>query len=97
MQTRFVLVECDIHAQVSQQPFRYRAYIADELFAERTWIWQDSYLAESFQIEARPGIYQIKFETVDPQHGMIRVQNHRVLVGPGQIVNHQGHPAVEIT
>ena len=77
MQTYFVRVECDVTAKVLAQPFRYRAYINDELFAERTWIWTNSYLEEAFQIQASPGIYPIRFETVDADHGRIKVRNYR--------------------
>ena len=77
MQTYFVRVECDITAKVHAQPLRYRAYINNELFAERTWIWTDSYLVENFQIQAAPGVYPIRFETVDTDHGCITVQNYK--------------------
>lgn len=77
MQTHFVRVECDVTAKVLAQPFRYRAYVGDELFAERTWIWENCYLEENFQIQALPGIYPIRFETVDPVNGRIKVRNFR--------------------
>lgn len=77
MQTYFVRVECDVTAKVYSQPFRYRAYINNELFAERTWIWTDSYLEENFQINAPPGVYSIRFETVDINNGKIKVSNYK--------------------
>ena len=77
MQTHFIRVECDVTAKVHAQPFRYRAYVNNELFAERTWIWTDSYLEENFQIQAAPGVYPIRFETVDTDHGCITVQNYK--------------------
>ena len=97
MQTFFVRVECDVTAKVHEQPFRYRAYVNNELFAERTWIWENSYLEENFQIQAAPGIYPIRFEIVDVEHGRIKVRNHRVITGPGRIVDYQGQTAVEIS
>jgi hypothetical protein len=96
MQTYFVSVECDVTAKVQAEPFRYRAYINNELFTERTWIWTDSYLQENFQIQASPGVYTIRFEPVDSDHGRIKVRNHRVMVGPGKIIDYQGQTAVEI-
>lgn len=96
MQTYFVRVECDVTGKAHAQPLRYRAYINNELFTERTWIWTDSYLEENFQIQASPGVYPIRFETVDADNGRIKVRNHRVVVGPGQIVEYQGETAVEI-
>jgi hypothetical protein len=97
MQTYFVRVECDVTAKVHVQPLRYRAYVNNELFTERTWIWTGSYLEENFQIQAAPGIYPIRFETVDADHGRIKVRNHRVITGPGRIVDYQGQTAVEIS
>lgn len=97
MQTHFVRVECDVTAKVQVQPLRYRAYVNNELFAERTWIWTDSYLEENFQIQAPPGVYPIRFETVDADHGRIKVRNHRVITGPGRIIDYQGETAVEIS
>lgn len=97
MQTYFVRVECDVTAKLFSQPLRYRAYINNELFAERTWIWTDSYLEENFQIQAPPGVYSIKFETVDADNGRIKVRNYRVVAGPGRIIDYQGETAVEIS
>jgi hypothetical protein len=54
-------------------------------------------LEENFQIQAAPGIYPIRFETVDADHGRIKVRNHRVITGPGRIVDYQGQTAVEIS
>jgi len=97
MQKYFVQVECDVTAEVQVQPFRYRAYVNNELFAERTWIWNNCYLEESFQIQAQPGIYPIVFETVDETNGCIKVRNYRVVTGAGQIINYQGNPSLEIS
>ena len=97
MQTFFVRVECDVTAKVHEQPFRYRAYVNNELFTERTWIWENCYLEENFQISAPAGIYPIRFETVDEANGRIKVRNHRVVTGPGQIIEYQGETAVVIS
>ena len=97
MQTYFVRVECDVTAKVHTQPLRYRTYVNNELFAERTWIWTNSYLEENLQIQAAPGVYPIRFETVDADHGRIKVRNHRVITGPGRIIDYQGQTAVEIS
>jgi len=97
MQTHFVRVECDITAKVHRQPFRYRAYVNSELFAERTWIWENCYLEESFQIQAGPGVYPIRFETVDETNGRIKVRNYRIVEGRGKIIMYQGQPSLEIS
>lgn len=97
MQTFFVRVECDVTAKVHEKPFRYRAYINNELFVERTWIWENCYLEENFQIQAPAGIYPIRFEIVDSDHGRIKVRNHRVVTGPARIRMYQGETAVEVS
>ena len=97
MQTFFVRVECDVTAKVHEQPFRYRAYVNNELFTERTWTWENCYLEENFQISAPAGVYPIRFETVDPENGRIKVRNHRIDQGPARIIMHQDELSVEIS
>jgi hypothetical protein len=97
MQTFFVRVECDVTAKVHAQPFRYRVYVNNELFTERTWIWQGVYLEEMLPISAPAGIYPIRFETVDPENGRIKVRNHRVDQGPGRIIMYRDELSVEIS
>lgn len=77
METISVKVICDVTAKVHAQPFRYRVYVNNELFTERTWIWENSYLEEMLPISAPAGIYPIRFETVDPDNGRIKVRNYR--------------------
>ena len=81
MQTFFVRVECDVTAKVHEQPFRYRAYINNELFAERTWIWKNHYLEEMLQIAAEPGEYHVRLEAVKPWGGKFKASNVRVEYG----------------
>jgi len=97
MQTYFIRVECDVTAKVLGQPLRYRAYVNNELFVERTWIWDNCYLEESFQIQAGPGIYPIRFETVDEANGRIKVRNYRITAGPGRIIKYKDEPSLEIS
>jgi hypothetical protein len=87
MQTEFVVIECDVHCEWHTQPPRYRAYVNNELFAERTWIWDNEYLKEQFQIQAPPGQYQVKYEPLD--RAKITVENWKVCSGPAGI-NQQG-------
>ena len=77
MKTIPVSVTCDVTAKVHAQPFRYRVYVNNELFTERTWIWPDAYLEETLPISALAGVYPIRFETVDPDNGRIKVRNYR--------------------
>jgi hypothetical protein len=57
--------------------------VNDELFAERTWIWQDVCLEESLQIQAAPGKYTVRVELLDTEHATIKMRNLRVDKGPG--------------
>lgn len=87
MQTEFVVVECDVHCKNCSEQFVYRAYVNDELFTERTWIWYDSYLREKFQIQAPPGRYQIRYESLNGTE--LDTHNWKVVAGPAGI-NQQG-------
>jgi hypothetical protein len=78
MSTKSVRVLCDVSCSWSDTPPRYRAYVNDELFTERTWIWTDSYLEELLQIQAPPGKYTIRYELVDPDAARLKVKNMRV-------------------
>ena len=85
MKSQFVIVTCDIHCQWTGPHPRYRVYVSDELFAERTWIWQDAYLEESLQIQAPVGKYTIKVALVDAEHACINVKNLKISHGPAII------------
>ncbi len=81
MSTQFVKVVFDVHCRWSEKPPRYRCYVEDELFAERTWIWDNVYLEEAFQIQAPPGQYKIRYELLDPEYAELKLKNGRVEVG----------------
>lgn len=65
----------------------YRVYVNDELFCERTFIWQDSYLVENLQIQAPPGKYRITFEPVAADSAQYQVNNHRIKLGPARWID----------
>lgn len=92
-----VNVTCDVTAKIHAQPFRYRVYVNNELFAERSWIWENVYLEESLPISAPAGIYPIRFETVDPENGRIKVRNYKIDQGPGCIMMYRDELSVEIS
>jgi hypothetical protein len=71
-----VRAEVDIHWK--KQPPDYRIYVGNELFTERTWIWQEEYLEEILAINAEPGEYNLRWEIVPPFKGKITVTNPRV-------------------
>ena len=88
MSKRFVKVVCDVRCDWQDTPPRYRAFVDDELFVERTWIWNNCYLQEAFQIEAWPGKYTIHYKLVDAVVDF-KVSNYRIEYG-NATVNEQG-------
>lgn len=84
MSKQFVKVVCDVYCDWQESPPRYRAYVDDELFIERTWIWKQAHLEESFQIDAWPGKYTIRYESLDP-HADIRTCNYRIEYGTATV------------
>lgn len=85
MTKQFVRVLADVHCDWEGLPPKYRVYVNNELFAERTWTWTDCYLEELLQIEAEPGNYNIKYEMVPPCLADIRAENIRVEHGPATV------------
>jgi hypothetical protein len=79
----FVIVVCDVRC--SRDDFdpapKYRCFVNDELFTERTWIWNNCYLEESIQILAKPGKYNIRYELVNPDRASIKFSNVRIKQG----------------
>jgi hypothetical protein len=87
MARQFVRLLADVHCEWEGLSPIYRAYVNDELFAERTWTWTENYLEECFQIEAEPGEYSIRYELVAPHLARLTVENMRVDYGPGMVEN----------
>jgi hypothetical protein len=89
MNKKFVRVLADVHCDWEGLNPIYRVYVNNELFAERTWRWSDSYLEEMLQIEAGPGKYSLRWELVPPHLAQLTVKNVRVDYGPGNIKNNE--------
>ena len=90
MQTEFVMAVCDVYVKWKQgDPPRYRCYVNDELFTERSWIWREQYLEEYIPIQAVPGFYTIRYELVEPEYARIKIHNLRVDTGPA-IIDREG-------
>lgn len=87
MVNKFVQVYCDVDCKWNGVTPRYRVFVNKELFAERTWIWQDCYLEEMLQINAEPGKYPILFELVEPQTGDLIIKNLRIGQGEARIID----------
>ena len=65
----------------------YRLYVNDELFVERTWVWNDELIEENLQIEAIPGDYKLRYELVPPHLAEIKILDLSVDIGPAEIVS----------
>ena len=92
MSNDIVKIVCKLDCRWEGLPPTYRAWVNDELFTERSWIWTDCYIEELFQIRAVPGKYRIRFELIQPcladltvltmnaVHGSVRVKNGGVFL-----------------
>lgn len=89
MTKKFIRVLADVDCEWEGLTPTYRVYVNDELFAERTWKWEDCYVEEMLQIEADPGTYNLRWELVPPHLAQIQVTNVRVDYGPGNIKNNE--------
>lgn len=85
MNKKFVQVLADIYCDWEGLNPTYRVYVNDELFAERTWHWTDSYLEEMLQINAEPGEYTLRWELVPPHLANLVVNKVRIHQGPALI------------
>ena len=82
MNKKFVIVQCDVYCKWKKRPPVYRVYVEDELFTERTFIWDNQYLTENLQILADPGEYSIRFELIGKSSAELCVENIRIKTGP---------------
>jgi hypothetical protein len=76
-----VSVTADVYCRWSGPPPIYRLYVSDELFSERTFVWENGYLTECFHVRAEPGDYRLRYETVTEGTASISVENLRVSAG----------------
>lgn len=83
MTRKEVVVQADVTVTWQGDPPNYRVYVGDEMFTERTWIWQEQYLEEMLVVNAPPGKYNLRWELVPPAQGKIEVTNIRIEHGSG--------------
>ena len=89
MKKQFVKAFFDLHCDWQGLPPSYRIYINDELFAERTFYWENEYLKEILQIEAPAGMYTVKFEPLKPNLATFQMENHGIEHGSARWVDQQ--------
>jgi hypothetical protein len=80
----YICVEAEIHCRWNEEPPVYRAYVNDELFTERTFIWTDCYLIETLQLAVAPGKYQIRVEKIGNNSADFEVRQLKVAQGPAK-------------
>lgn len=81
----FVKILFDIDCVWADHAPSYRVYVNDELFSERTFIWHEQYLTEILQVEAEPGNYCIRIESLDDRNFI--VTNRQIEHGPARWVD----------
>jgi hypothetical protein len=90
MTKQFVRVVTDVYCECQDENPVYRVYVNGELFGERKWRCpDDQYLEEIIQIEAEPGDYVIRYELIRPSLASLKIENYRVVRGPGRITNNR--------
>jgi len=87
MSKQSVQISYDVHCDWAGPPPRYRLYVENELFVERTFNFVQSYLNEVIPIDAEPGDYVIKYEMIDA-NGHIAANNPQVISGPAEFIAH---------
>ena len=83
---RTVVVNAEIHAAQNSHPARYRIYINNDLFTERTWYWhQDEFLDERLVCHLPVGPHSISIECINGSFEMrnIRLNGHSTNLPPG--------------
>ena len=85
MKLQNIQIQYDVHCEWLGQPPVYRLYVNDELFTERTYIWQDQYLEEVVPIDAVAGDYVIRYELAGT--GTLTATNPRVNHGAAHFVD----------
>jgi len=88
MDKRFVKIRFDVHCTWRGFPPQYRVFVNDELFAERSFIWDEyHFIKEMLQVEAVPGTYTFRIEELEPKTGNFTLTNPVVELGRARIVD----------
>ncbi len=83
---KYVKVRFDVQCIWKKIPPIYRIYVNDEMFTERTFIWdKNTYIKEMLQIKAEPGIYEFRLVEIGDQSGNFTISNRLIEVGDAKI------------
>jgi len=81
---QFIEISFDLFLEKGHKP-RYRLFVNNELFTERTYIWTDNwYVKEHLQVYAKPGEYKIELVKLDPAKYSMR--NTKIEKGKGEVL-----------
>ena len=88
MNTSFTKIEFDLYCEWRTNPPAYRVYVNDEMFTERTYIWQGGqYLTELLQLSAPAGQYKVRVENLGS--GSFKMRNMRCTVGNASVIDNE--------
>lgn len=89
MSKKSIIVQADVVCEAVGPAPIYRAWLDQELFAERAWRFESHQsLEEIWQIRARPGRYRLRYDLTGP--GRLTVTNWQVVRGSAS-VDQQGN------
>ena len=81
-----VHMQIDVHCKWNKIPPMYRLFVNDEMFTERTYVFQaGEYVRENLIIEAPSGNYEVKIET--PSKESFKLRNLSCSYGDAQIID----------
>ena len=84
MSKKAIIVQADLECDVLGPAPTYRAWLDQELFAERTWRFESHQgIEEIWQIRARPGRYRLRYELIGS--GRLTVRHWQVMQGSAGI------------
>lgn len=81
MEKQFVVAGVEVHCKWEGLPPRYRIFINNELFVERTFKFMNEYVEEVLQISADPGMYVLNLVPILPTLAEFRLTAHNIKVG----------------
>lgn len=88
MHTEFIKISVDIYADWAGDPPVYRLYVNDELFTERTYIWNTTqFIQEQLQIMAPVGTYKVRLENLSSHVKDFKFRNLLVTHGNARVID----------
>jgi hypothetical protein len=81
MSNDIVKIACKLNCHWEGLYPAYRAWVNNELFTERTWIWTDNLIEEIFQIQAvQPCLASLDVISIQALYGPVRVKSNGIIL-----------------